>query len=130
MSALSDYAETLLLDWFCTGDAVTRPTNWYVALFTTATDDAAGGAEVPTGVGYARQAVTFAVPTSGQTNNSNTLTFGPNTNTDWGTITHFAVYDAASGGNRLWHGALTSSRTIAVGDSLQLLAGNLILNLA
>ena len=34
MAALSDYAEKLLLDWSMTAGSATRPTAWYVALYT------------------------------------------------------------------------------------------------
>ena len=46
MAALSDHAEALLLDWLMTADAVTRPTAWYVALYTAAPSDSGGGTEV------------------------------------------------------------------------------------
>ena len=46
MAALSDYAEKLLLDYSMTAGSVTRPTAWYVALYTSAPTDAGGGTEV------------------------------------------------------------------------------------
>lgn len=58
MAALSDYAEKLLLDWMMTNGSATRPTAWYVALYTAAPSDSGGGTEV-SGNGYSRQAVTF-----------------------------------------------------------------------
>ena len=129
---LSDYAEVALMDWLMTTNSVTRPTSWYVALFTTATADDGTGTEVGAGVGYSRQAVTFASTTSptGNTSNTNTLTFGPCSTTNWGTITHAAVYNNSSGGNMLWQGALNSPRTIQVGDSFQIPIGQLTLTLA
>jgi len=74
MAALSDYAEKLLLDWAMTTGSATRPTAWYVALYTAAPSDSGGGTEVSTG-GYARQAVTFAAATSpgGTTSNTGAL---------------------------------------------------------
>ena len=51
MAALSDYSEKLLLDWAMTTGSATRPTAWYVALYTAAPNDAGGGTEV-TGGGY------------------------------------------------------------------------------
>lgn len=129
MSALSDYAENLIATWLTSASAATRPTAWYVALYTSATDDAAGGTEL-SGNGYTRQSVTFTAPSGGQVTNSAVVTFGPCTGTAWGTVTHFAVYDAAASGNRLFHGALSSPRTIAVGDSLQILTNQLSFTLA
>ncbi len=46
MAALSDYAEKLLLDWSMTTGSATRPTAWYVALYTAAPSDSGGGTEV------------------------------------------------------------------------------------
>jgi hypothetical protein len=112
-----------------TGSA-TRPTAWYVALFTTATDDAGGGTEV-SGNGYSRQTVTFDAATSGAgtTSNTDAPTFTA-AGGNWGTITHIAIHDAATGGNRLWHGALAASKTIDDGDSLQFAIGNIDLTIA
>ena len=59
MAALSDVSEKLVLDWLMTTGSATRPTAWYVALYTGAPSDSGGGTEVSTG-GYARQTVTFA----------------------------------------------------------------------
>jgi len=41
----------------------------------------------------------------------------------WGTITHTAVLDAASGGNMLAETALTASKPIASGDVFRFQAG-------
>jgi hypothetical protein len=130
MAALSDHAEKLLLDWMLTTGTATRPTAWYVGLYTSATDDAGGGTEV-SGNGYARQAVTFDAATSGTgtTSNTDAPTFTA-AGGDWGTITHIAIHDAATGGNRLWHGAMAASKTIEDGDSLQFAIGNIDLTIA
>lgn len=130
MSALSDYSEKLLLDWMMTTGTATRPTAWYIALYTSATNDASGGTEV-SGNGYSRQSVTFDAGTSGTgtTSNSNAPLFTA-AGGNWGTVTHMAIYDAATGGNRLWHGAMTASKTIDDGDSLQFAIGNIDLTLA
>ena len=77
MAALSDYAEKLLLDWLMTSGSATRPTAWYVALYTAAPSDSGGGTEVSTG-GYARQSVVFDAATSpgGTTSNSADVSLG------------------------------------------------------
>jgi hypothetical protein len=130
MAALSDYAEKLLLDWLMTNGSATRPTAWYVALYTAAPSDAGGGTEV-SGNGYSRQSVTFDAATSGAGTTSNTgaVTFTA-AGGDWGTITHIGIHDASSGGNLLWHGSLTVSKTVADGDTLQFATGNIDLTMA
>ena len=127
MAALSDYAEDLLLDWAMTTGAATRPTAWYVALFTAAPSDSGGGTEVSTGA-YARQSVTFSAASGGTTSNSGTVSFTAS-GASWGTITHVGIFDSLTTGNLLWHGALTASKTIADGDTLQFDAGNIDLTL-
>jgi hypothetical protein len=126
MSALSDYSENLVAKWLLTNSAATRPTAWYIALFTSATTDAGGGTELSTG-GYARQAVTFSV--TGDTA-SNTATIDFVSSGDWANITNVAVFDASTAGNMLFHGALTSARDPASGDTIRFAAGALTLTLA
>lgn len=130
MSALSNYAEKLVLDWLVTTGSATRPTGWYVALYTAAPSDAGGGTEV-SGFNYSRKAITFAAATSpdGTTSNTNTLLFTA-TGGAWGTVTHLGIFDAVTSGNLLWHGALTAGKTISDGDSLEFLDGDIGLALA
>lgn len=130
MAALSDHAEKLLLDWLMTSGSATRPTAWYVALYTAAPSDSGGGTEL-TGNGYSRQSVAFDAATSpgGTTSNSGDVTFTASGG-DWGTVTHIGIHDADSGGNLLWHGAMTTSKTIADGDTLQFSTGNIDLTIA
>lgn len=129
MANLSDYAENLLVAWLARSAAVTRPTGWHVALFTSAPSDTGGGIEV-TGSGYARQAVTFgpATATSGQTVNEAAVVFAATGG--WGTVTHMGIFDAASAGNLLWHGPLVASRSIGSGDTYTLPAGSIVASLA
>lgn len=130
MAALSDYAENLLMNWLMTTDSVTRPTAWYVALYTAAPSDSGGGTEV-SGNGYSRQAITVgtASGTGGTTSNTGNITFTA-AGGNWGTITHIGIHDASSGGNLIWHGAMSASKTIADGDTLQFNTGNIDLTIA
>jgi len=130
MAALSDHAENLLLNFLMTSGTATRPTAWYVGLFTAAPNDAGGGTEV-SGNGYSRQAVSWdtASGTGGTTSNSTAETFTASGG-DWGTITHIGIFDASSAGNLLWHGSLTASKTINDGDSLEFAIGAIDLTIA
>jgi hypothetical protein len=127
MSAASNYTETLALTWLLTNSSATRPTAWYVALFTSDPTDAGSGTEV-SGTNYARQSVSFSV-TNDTASNSATVTF-PAAGSNWGTITHVGVYDASSSGNLLFHGAVTTSKAIDTGDTFQITSGNLDITLA
>jgi hypothetical protein len=130
MAALSNYAEKLLLDFAMTTGSATRPTAWYVALYTAAPDDTGGGTEVSTG-GYARQSVTFDAASSpgGTTSNNNTVSFTAS-GASYGTVSHIGIFDNVSGGNLLWHGSMTASKTVADGDTLEFSIGNIDLTIA
>jgi hypothetical protein len=128
MAALSDYAENKLLDHLLGTTSFTMPAQVYLALFTTATTDAGGGTEVSGGA-YARQAVDFDAASGGATDLTADATF-PQATANWGTITHVALFDAASGGNMLMHGALTASKQIDSGDTFRVPAADLDVSLA
>jgi hypothetical protein len=130
MAALSDYAEKLLLDWAMTTGSATRPTAWYVALYTAAPSDSGGGTEVSTG-GYSRQSVTFGAASSpgGTTSNTGAVSFTAS-GANFGTVTHIGIFDNSSGGNLLWHGAMTASKTVNDGDTLEFSIGNIDLTIA
>ena len=61
---------------------------------------------------------------------SNTIRAGRSTvMVSWGTVGWVAVWDNLTGGNLLFHGALTSSKTIASGDVFRIPAGDLDITL-
>ncbi len=131
MAAKSDYLENKLIDHVFRGQAYTAPATLYVALLTAAPSDAGGGTEV-SGGSYARVGVTASLAnfagtqsagsttassgTGGTTSNNGAITF-PAPTANWGVVTHWAIYDAASAGNLLFHAALTTSKTINNGDA-------------
>lgn len=130
MAALSDYSEKLALDWMMTTGSATRPTAWYLALYSAPPSDSGGGTEL-SGNGYARQAATFAAATSpgGTTNNTATISFTA-VGGNWSTATHIGIFDAATAGNLLWHGEMSAPRTVLDGDTLAFAAGALTVTLA
>lgn len=145
MSQMSDYLENKMVDLVFRGQAYTPPVV-YVALYTAAPSDAGGGTEV-SGNGYARvkaaagasQALTDWKSTqndnlassgnSGNTTNTNAINF-PTPTAGWGTVTHFALYDAATGGNELFWGPLTIAKTINQADTVTFPAGTLSVTFA
>ncbi len=119
--------ETTTLTWALTTGSVTRPTTWYVGLFTSdPTETGAAGTEV-TGGSYARTGVSFTV-TGDTATNSAAVEFAAAT-ADWGTITHIGIMDASSGGNMIVHAALSVSRAILNGDVFRIDTGNLDITL-
>ena len=128
MAAASDYLELKLLDHSLGTASMTAPSNVYVGLHTGSPLDNNTGSNEISGNGYTRKVAAFASAASGSASTNATVTFPAATGT-WGTITHISVYDAATTGNLLFHGAVTTSKTIATGDTFQISSGNLTISL-
>jgi hypothetical protein len=144
MAAFTNHAENALIDHLFRNQSLTLPASWHVALFTAAPSDTGGGTEI-TGNAYARVAVsrsltawsgtqaaastTASTGTGGRTGNNAAVTF-PTPTGSWGTITHFAIFDAATGGNMWVHGALATSKTVGSGDPVEFAADALGITLA
>lgn len=133
MPAASDFTEILALNYLLTTESVSRPTAWYVGLFTVAPSDSGGGTEI-SGNNYARQSVTFNPadqPSTGSTfvDNTATITFPTALGGNWGTIVAIGIYSAVSGGDLYFHGNLTASKVVNENDTFQIQAGNLIISL-
>jgi len=125
----SDYLENKLVDHLFRTGTFAKPAGVFVALFTAAPTDAGGGTEVAGG-GYARvnlapldtnwKATQGGVSgassgAGGLTSNAVAVLF-PAPSAPWGTVTHFGLFDAATGGNLLIWDVLTAARTILGGD--------------
>ena len=144
MSAMSDFLENKIIDQLFRGQAAPTTTTLHVGLLTTAPSDSGGGTEA-SGGSYARVAVASSLAnwagtqsagstvassgTGGQTSNNTAITF-PTPTAGWGTVTHFAIYDAASGGNLLFWGALTIAKTINQADTVTFPAASLSITFA
>jgi len=124
----SDYLENELLDHVLGGADYSRPATVYVALYTVAPTDAGGCTEV-SGGSYARVAVTnnatnWPAAASGAKANGTEITF-PTASANWGTVVAFAILDAATVGNFLYWGDLTTSKTVNNGDTAKFAVGDL-----
>lgn len=121
---MSDYLEGQFIKyWFQNdGTAAAKPATVYVGLSTAACSDSSVGTEV-SGGSYARVSVTnnstnWPGPTTnnGTVSNGTAITF-PSPTANWGSITHWFISDASSGGNLLWCAALTTAKTVNNGDA-------------
>jgi len=128
MSAISNYLENALINVTLRATSYTAPTTVYVALFLTDPTDAGSGTEC-SGAAYARQSATFGAPSNGVSTTTADIQF-PQAGGSWGTLTHFGIYDALTTGNLLYHGALTTSKTIDTGDVFKIASGSLTVTLA
>ena len=117
MAGMSDYLEVQLRAHVFRTGSFTKPTGLWVSLHTADPTDAGTGTEV-SGGSYARVARapldanwTAASATDGVTTNAAAVTF-PAPTANWGVVTHFGIWDAATTGNLICHGALTTPKTI------------------
>jgi hypothetical protein len=142
---MSDYLENKLIDHVFRGQSYTNPV-LYIGLLTGAPSDSGGGTEV-SGNAYARvkaaagasQALTdwkstqndslASSGTGGNTTNTNAVNF-PTPTATWGTVTHFGIYDALTGGNLLFWGTLTIAKTINQSDTVTFPTGTLSITFA
>ena len=122
--SFSNTYETHVLNYVFTTTSVTRPTAWYLALFTSNPAEDASGTEVSTsGTAYARQSATFTV--SGSTASNSAAIEFPTATANYGTVSHVGVYDASSGGNLIAYAALSTSKVIETGDVFRVPDGDL-----
>jgi hypothetical protein len=127
----SDYWENKVLDGSLGGPQMPLATTVYIALSTSPYSDAATGSamtEVAAG-GYARVAVTnnntnWPNASGGAKSNGAVFTF-PAATAGWGTVQSFYIADATSGGNILYGADLTTTRTIATGDTASFAVGSI-----
>lgn len=130
MGGFADYWEDEILDHVF-GKGSYAPPTIYVGLSTADPLDDASGLAEPNGNGYARaqtSASDWNAASGGSLDNASDITFAQATG-NWGTITHFALFDAATGGNMLAHGALSQSKAIGSSDIARFQAGDLDVSL-
>jgi hypothetical protein len=119
--SFSNSLETLTLTWALSATAVTRPTVWYVGLFTDAagivTDQPTTEAVSGTCPGYVRKQILtpFWTISGGQAQNAAAVTF--TATGAWLTVNYVGIWDAATTGNLIaW--ASISAKTLANTDDL------------
>jgi hypothetical protein len=146
MTAMTNFLENKLIDWFFRGQAIgvggasaaagSGPTTLYIGLFTTTPSDGSNGIEV-NGGSYSRVAVNSSLTnwagtqasastsvsagSNGTTSNNTSITF-PAPTDNWGTITGFGIFDAVASGNLLIYGALTTNKIVNNGDAAPVFA--------
>ena len=131
MASFTDYTENLVLTYLFTTGSATRPTAWYVGLFTAAPSDTGGGTEV-SGSAYAR-VVTGTISGSGTATtftNAAAIEFAAASGGNWGTIGWAGIFTASTGGTLLAWAPLTTSKAINDGDIFRIPASSLTITLA
>lgn len=135
MAAFSDHLEEGILNHTLRGQSLSTPATIYLALYTTDPTDAVTGNELAD-TAYVRQDMAkggaissgWTPPaTSGEgfaASNAKVIQFPPIADGSV-TITHYALFDAQTGGNLLYHGEFTVAKTLEINDVLSVDIGGL-----
>lgn len=133
--SFSNFLENALLDEVLGAANYTPAATVYIALSTATIDDTTTGSTIvePSGGSYARVAVTnnatnWPNASGGVKSNGTEIAF-PQATANWGTITHWAVIDAATNGNILAHGELNTPTAVNTNDTFKFPVGNLTFTL-
>ena len=130
MAGFTNTTETAVLDHIFGKTAYTQPTHLYVGLSTTTPIEAGTNFTEPSSGAYARvdtEPTDWNAAVSGDpaiTDNASVITF-PTATASWGTVTHFGIYSASTGGTLILWGALTANKTIDTDDTPQFAIGAL-----
>lgn len=126
MGSFADYWENEILDHLF-GKGVYNPPTIYVGLSTADPLDNGSGLAEPIGNNYSRVATIgddWNAAAGGALDNANDIIF-PEASGDWGTLTHFAIFDVESEGNMLAHGSISPTKVISNGETFKFAAGDL-----
>lgn len=133
MTDLTTYAQEQFMNWSFLGTSMpTAHGTVYIALHTADPGDQPDGSTEVGAADYDRASVTadtteWTLGSSGDATtitNDNEISFGI-ASSDWGTITHFSVWDGAdSTTNPLWAAALDTSRDVQTDDEIRFLGGS------
>ena len=112
--SISNYAELEILDHLTGTASWTAPAAVYIKLHT---GDPGEHCTSNAATEATRKAVTFSAASSGAITSSATVEWTNVSTTE--TYSHWSLWDAATGGNPLWYGALSSSAAVTAGDTFQ-----------
>ena len=121
--SLCDYAEDAMIDDILGTTSLPAVTPYLGLHIGDPTDTGAGGTGEVSGTNYIRKAITFAAPGSRAVVQSADVNFDQVGAGGWGTVTHYQIYDAATAGNPIGNGALSSSLLISENDSPTVASG-------
>lgn len=124
MGSISNYLELELLDHVF-GVAYSVPTDIFIALSTADPLDTGAAIAEPSGNGYARKVHnSWDAAAARLTENTGVITFAQASGA-WGEITHYAIFDAITGGNFLAHGSLAVSKNVVNGNTPSIADGGI-----
>ena len=115
--SFSNYLENKILDHVFRNTSYTPPTTVYIKLHTgDPGEDGTSNAATET----TRKSASWSAASSGSVALSGTISWTSVAGTE--TISHISAWDASTSGNCLGSGALTASKAVTAGDTLELTA--------
>jgi len=130
MATTTHFLDRIMGNVFKSDTDPALPTNYYIGLSTT---NPASSVTEPSGGAYARVCITspmkLGAPSGGVITNDSSISF-PTSTASWGTVTHYVIYDAATGGNLLMYNALTNSIAVGAYTNVVIRTGDLELTLS
>ena len=123
---ITNYLRNELLDAALGNVAYTTPSTVYMSLHSTLGNATTAGTEL-SGNNYSRQTATFGSASNGIIATTANIAFTANGG-NWTTATSSEIYDASTGGNRLFYGKIVP-KTLLNGETVTFLAGDVKISL-
>lgn len=129
MTAFSNYSEDKIAKWLAGQESMPAHGNRYLALYSSNPTDANSGTEVTTTIREAgRLQITFGTPVDGLIRNNADINFGAAAGS--ATVAYIGILDAASAGNLLAYGPLSSPKSVSAPDELIFEANSISITIA
>lgn len=116
---------------FKTKETPALPSEYYIGLSSTAPNISGGNVTEPlSNFGYKRVKLeNLSEPTDGVITNEQAISFDEST-ANWGTMSHFVIYDALEAGNLLMYDTLSTPRNVEAATIVTIKANSLTLTLS
>lgn len=116
---------------FKTKETPALPSEYYIGLSSTAPNISGGNVTEPlSNSGYKRVKLeNLSEPADGVITNEQAISFDEST-TNWGTMSHFVIYDALEAGNLLMYDTLSTPRNVEAATIVTIKANSLTLTLS
>ena len=116
---------------FKTKETPALPSEYYIGLSSTAPDISGGNVTEPlSNSGYKRVKLeNLSEPADGVITNEQAISFDEST-ANWGTMSHFVIYDALEAGNLLMYDTLSTPRNVEAATIVTIKANSLTLTLS
>ena len=125
MAAFSNYLENEILDWVNGGAFPTQPSATWVQLFNgSPTETGSGGTGLYSRIAVAAGGWTTSTGATATITNTAAITISTAAATS-ASADNFGIFDNSTSGNLLFYGALSTAKTISVGDEIKFNASSL-----